>query len=505
MKQALPICGLLLAAVPALGQGLSNQGAVITIQSGAELSVVGDVSVSGTGIIDNAGTLSLTGNWDNSTSAGVLTPATGTVKLNGSAAQQIGGTAATTFHSLDISAATGPVKLAADASVGNSNGVLTLGARQLQLNSKVLTVNNGATTGISRTTGSLVSESTSSAGYGRLVWVIGSNTGTYTVPMNSGSADVAMVANITAGGSSAGSLSFATYPTSADNLPLPSGVSALRGNANYAIDRYWIVQPNNYTLAPTSTLTLGYLTAEWNTAPNSIVESRLRLQRWNGLNWESPQGSVSVANNTLTTDLQNTYGIFTAADQNNPLPVELRAFAAQAQDNDAVLNWSTASEANNEGFFVEVSLDSKVFQRVGFVAGKGTTTAAQQYRYTDANAANRGALLYYRLRQRDADGTDRFSPVRVVNFPRRSVASSLAAAPNPARSQYTLYIGAATSQTVQLTVHDALGRMVSQGPVVLQAGENKLPAFFQDNQPVGVYLLTAVIDGKVLRTRLVRE
>ncbi|TGE20742.1 T9SS type A sorting domain-containing protein [Hymenobacter aquaticus] len=504
MKHALPFCGMLLAAVPAVGQGLSNQGAVISIQSGGQLSVIGDVVVNSGGTIDNAGTLSLTGNWTNNTTGGVLSPATGTVQLLGTATQQIGGSGTTTFHTLDVSGASAAAQLMADIAVGNSNGLLVLGTNQLQLNTHVLNLNNGATSAISRTTGALVSESSPAAGYGRLNWLIGSNTGTYTVPLASSATSVPMTATITVGGNSAGSLSFATYGTGPDNLPLPSGVTSIRGNSAYTLDRYWIVQPTNYTLAPTSTLTFGYLTSEFNTAPNTITEARLRLQRWNGSNWEGSQGSVSVPNNTLTSDQQNTYGIFTAADQNNPLPVELREFAARAQDTDALLSWSTASELHNEGFFVEVSLDGQTFQRVGFVAGKGTTTAPQQYRFTDAGAAKRGQLQYYRLRQHDTNGTDSYSPVRTVAFARPGF-SSLAAAPNPAQRAYTIYLTAATAQTVQLSVHDALGRLVSQQPVALQAGENKLPATFTAAQPVGVYLLTTVIDGQVLRTRLVRE
>ncbi|MCB2410355.1 T9SS type A sorting domain-containing protein [Hymenobacter lucidus] len=506
MKHSLPIGALcLLATLPAVGQGLSNQGASITIQSGAEVSVVGDVSISSGGTIDNAGTLSLTGNWTNNTSGGVLAPATGTVRLTGTGTQQIGGSGTTTFHSLDVSGATGPVQLTADIAVGASAGTLALGAAQVQLNSKVLTLNNGAASALSRTTGTLVGETSAAAGYGKLNWVIGSNTGTYIIPMGSGSTAVPMSAVISAPGSANGTLSFATYPTTADNLPLPAGITTLQGNSKYALDRYFIVQPSNYTLVPNATLTFGYLEAEWSTAPNTITESRLRLQRWNGSTWESPQGSVNTTNNTLTTDLQNTYGIFASADQNNPLPVELREFTALAKNNDALLSWSTASELNNDGFFVEVSTDSKLFQRVGFVAGRGTTTTAQQYRFTDAGAARRGQLLYYRLRQHDADGTDTYSPVRTVSFPQQAIASGLSAAPNPAHNQYTIYLTAAKAQTVQLTVRDVLGRVISQAPVALQPGENQLPASFGAEQPMGVYLLSAVIDGQVLRTRLVRE
>lgn len=506
MKHFLPIGGLaLLATLPAAGQGLSNQGAVLSIQAGAQMSIVGDVSVSSGGTIDNAGTLSFTGNWTNNAASGVLTPATGTVRLAGSSPQQIGGSSPTTFHNLDVSGATGPVKLAADASVGSAGGTLTLGATQVQLNSRTLTLANGAASALSRTTGTLVGETNAATGYGRLVWVIGSNTGSYTIPMGNGTSALPLTAVISGAGSSAGSFSFTTYPTTPNNLPLPAGVSALQGDATYALDRYWVVQPTNYTLAPVSTLSMGYQEAEWNTAPNTIVENRLRLQRWNGSNWEAPQGSVNPTDNTLTTDLQNTYGIFASADLSRPLPVQLSEFTARAQGPDGVLTWTTVQELNNKGFEVEVSSDAATFRRVGFLAGHGTTSSAQQYRYTDVGAAARGRQQYYRLRQLDLNGTATYSAVKPVVFGAAPAVATLMAQPNPARDAYTIILTAAQPQTAQLTVHDAVGRQVGQLSVGLQAGENQVPAAFTFTQPTGVYILSTVVDGQVLRTRVVRE
>jgi hypothetical protein len=174
-----------------------------------------------------------------------------------------------------------------------------------------------------------------------------------------------------------------------------------------------------------------------------------------------------------------------------------------AQQRQAVLSWATAQELHNKGFEVEVSPDGQQFQRLGFVAGYGTTTVGQQYRFTDTEAARRGPLLYYRLRQINHDGTDSYSAVRAVRF--ATDGPTLATWPNPAHTAYTVLLTAARPQTAQLTLHDALGREVSRAAVTLQAGENQLPATFAPGQATGVYLLSTVIDGQVLRTRLVRE
>jgi hypothetical protein len=506
MKHFVPFCGLAMATLPALGQtALSNQGALIAIQAGAQVAVVGDVSIGPGGTIDNAGTLSLTGNWANSAGSGVLTPATGTVQLLGTASQQLGGSSATTFHTLDVSGATGPVQLAANASVGTNAGTLTLGATTLRLNSNVLTLNNGTPAAISATTGQLVSETTPAAGYGQVVWVIGTGTGAYIVPLGTGTARLPVTFTVSAAGTgAAGSLAIATYPTPPDNTPLPTGIATLQGDPNKTLDRYWITQASNYTILPTATLSFTYQDSEWNTAPNTIPEANLRLQQRNGTIWSPPQGFVDPATNTLTSAAQNGYGIFAAADLNAPLPVELVAFTAQSQGRDGILNWTTASEHNNQGFEIENSLDGKAFQKIGFVAGQGNASTPHSYRYTDANAARRGTLQYYRLRQLDAGGTATYSPVRTVQFA-GSQGPAFAVWPNPAHDAYTVHLLAARAQTVRLTVHDALGRVVSQLPMQVQAGDNQLPTSFGSEQAKGLYLLSAELDGQVLHTRLVRE
>jgi hypothetical protein len=54
-------------------------------------------------------------------------------------------------------------------------------------------------------------------------------------------------------------------------------------------------------------------------------------------------------------------------------------------------------------------------------------------------------------------------------------------------------------------VHDAVGRLVREQTMQLQAGDNQLPAAFGPDVASGVYLLSTVLDGQVVHARLVRE
>ena len=70
------------------------------------------------------------------------------------------------------------------------------------------------------------------------------------------------------------------------------------------------------------------------------------------------------------------------------LPVELASFKASSQNGNATLYWVTASEMNNEKFVVERSQDGKTFGRVGEVKGRGTSSIASNYSFTDTNPAS---------------------------------------------------------------------------------------------------------------------
>ena len=142
-----------------------------------------------------------------------------------------------------------------------------------------------------------------------------------------------------------------------------------------------------------------------------------------------------------------------------PLPVELTAFVATAKNQDALLTWSTASEKNNDHFNVERSLNGTDYVKIGQVKGQGTTSAPTDYALTDAGiGAKASGLVYYRLKQFDADGTSSYSPVRTVRFGK--VVPAIALFPNPATTATRLDLTALPAGSYQVSVLDATGRVV---------------------------------------------
>jgi hypothetical protein len=88
------------------------------------------------------------------------------------------------------------------------------------------------------------------------------------------------------------------------------------------------------------------------------------------------------------------------------IPVELTGFTSSVDEKSVTLNWSTASEENNSGFQIERKQSNGVWNNIGFVTGKGTTTETSKYFFTDKNLSN--GFYNYRLKQIDYDGSFKY-------------------------------------------------------------------------------------------------
>jgi hypothetical protein len=175
------------------------------------------------------------------------------------------------------------------------------------------------------------------------------------------------------------------------------------------------------------------------------------------------------------------------------LPVELAGLDAQAEDERAVISWTTTSETGNAGFYVQRkrSGSKQRFEDLGFVQGRGTTEEAQRYTF-ETQPLPFGEHVF-RLRQVDTDGADRLSKtVRLELRPDEPVALT-PPAPNPSRTRATANLAVRQPQKVEVALYDLLGRRLR---VLLDRRVNpgnavqlKIPA---GTLPSGTYFLRAV-------------
>ncbi len=96
------------------------------------------------------------------------------------------------------------------------------------------------------------------------------------------------------------------------------------------------------------------------------------------------------------------------------LPVEVLDFSVQLESERPLLKWVVANESNNEGWFVQRSVNGFTWETIDWVEGRGNAQEEATYNYTDRHLVyNR---VFYRLEQVDFDGTKSYSEVKSIHI-----------------------------------------------------------------------------------------
>jgi len=94
------------------------------------------------------------------------------------------------------------------------------------------------------------------------------------------------------------------------------------------------------------------------------------------------------------------------------LPITLSDFTATVVDDMVRLNWTTASEIDNDHFVLERAGADQQFMAIAEIMGSGTTTIPVNYTYTDDMPLP--AVNYYRLKQVDVNANTSTSNVIAI-------------------------------------------------------------------------------------------
>ena len=344
-------------------------------------------------------------------------------------------------------------------------------------------------------------------------WNIGTATGNYKVPFCYSAPQrtpIPVEVNVTTAGVGAGRLFLSTYRTAtAMNAPWPSMVFCMDfqdcsfqgfDHSLYAIDRYWIVYPNNYTVFPTTTLSLTAMNVEAGGA-NTINLSTVKAMRFDDGNgeWVGYSGGTSTVG-TTTTKVDNIvvsssdiFAAWTFVDASIMLPIELTKFSVQCHGKDRLFYWETATETNNDFFVLEKSWDGETFFEIDQQSGAGTSLQPNYYSALDTDADREA---FYRLMQVDFDGTKTYSDVITGKTCSEEI-SEIHVFPNPSNGIFRVETGAHGECVYQVT--DMMGKLVHQSTSTDGAAELDL-----SNEPAGVYLLEVEFSGMREVVRLVK-
>ncbi|MGC3945918.1 MAG: hypothetical protein QM762_15570 [Chryseolinea sp.] len=192
---------------------------------------------------------------------------------------------------------------------------------------------------------------------------------------------------------------------------------------------------------------------------------------------------------TTLTQLNNDFRIISTNSNTTPLPVELVSFNARLNNDVVDLDWSTASELNNNFFTVERAVNLEHFEAITEIDGAGTTTRPNSYTHTD-NTPLYGRS-YYRLKQTDFDGEYTYSKVVTVEYEGPRFAS-LHAYPNPADGMAVNIIinGVQKQNSIPIQIIDSRGLVVYEKtfPIEIPGVFQTLITFGNRLKP-GIYII----------------
>ena len=325
---------------------------------------------------------------------------------------------------------------------------------------------------IFRSTGKIISEGQ----FNRIRIRNKTATGEFTIPFvhfnnSTSGGSVSVILNTTAAGtqtsSGTGHIDFSTYGTIQNNTPLPVGVTSiahsdnsLPENGDYLYDRYWIVDVGGFSIEPSSTMSLKYISNE-KTGPLSSGTPILYAQQHNGSEWNydllgsNNSDGITVSGIQLTPSNSST--VYTLVEQGSPLPTELIYFSAEWFDdqfNRVFVNWSTASEINTQMFGVERSADAINWELIGEVTAAQNSHVKLDYSFWDEKPLNDQS--YYRLSQIDIDGSVRYSDM-VTLF--KNI-NEWIVFPNPANDVLTIQFRDNSKKFLNVSLVDITGKLV---------------------------------------------
>jgi hypothetical protein len=203
--------------------------------------------------------------------------------------------------------------------------------------------------------------------------------------------------------------------------------------------------------------------------------------------------AIGVGDNTLgvTTDIltntRNNY-YMGAYDLMSIVPVKLVEFKASKSGEGVLLNWATATELNNKGFFIERADKGNAFAEIAFINGHGTWNGILNYTYYDQLLINDIPLIYYRLKQIDYDGKFVYSKVVSVNNQNNRL-TDVNVYPNPTHGNISVNINSLQIDAALIQIYLMNGELIASKNHQLELGENSVVINEMNELENGVYVL----------------
>ena len=184
------------------------------------------------------------------------------------------------------------------------------------------------------------------------------------------------------------------------------------------------------------------------------------------------------------------------------LNAPLQNLQATVENGTVHLDWE-ANDPETDVFIVERSIEGQPFQPVGRVRPRRTEAGDVRHMFSDTKVT--GQVVYYRIRQRFQNGSERISGTLKIGLgaPDQRGASLIGNFPNPFSAGTTIAYEVRTTQRVQLTIWDLSGQQVTT-----LVDDTRTPGYYEEpfqtnNLPSGTYFVRLQTPSETASHRMV--
>lgn len=414
-----------------------------------------DFTNNSTASLTNNGSLYVRGNLTNAESS--MSAGTGTLYLNGSSAQSIGGTQPFRTYHLNTDNTSG-ITLNNNLSVSGvhtfTNGLISTSATPNYFIYEAGSSYTGAT------------DARHVSG-----WVKKNGNTGFTFPVGDASyLRTAAIANLSA----TSEINCRYYTPTSNIYNLTSPLVQVNPREYWQIDKI---------SGGTAEIALNWDNSK--VAFDNVILTDIRVAHYTGSSWQDAGGTATgntLTTGSITSNAVSSFSPFTFGYTTYPLPLTLISFTGERKTGTSYLRWITDNEQGVDRFEIQRSYDGITFVTIGQTAARNTSRQ-EQYNYEDRSPFQ--GIAYYRIKSVDTD--NKFSYTKIVAVTENQFSNNSFLVLNPARSVITAFNKSGYSGQFEYRLFNAGGQLVLKGNVNMPLnGSVVLPV---PSQSAGVYVL----------------
>jgi len=232
--------------------------------------------------------------------------------------------------------------------------------------------------------------------------------------------------------------------------------------------------------------------ANVNMGLNTGATDQTNYQNINGILYDQEAGGASVFDN-ISFDVY--YSSFPGCLV--ILPIHLISFSAIKKDDNIVgINWSTASEYDNDFYTVERSKNGFDWEEIKLIDGAGTSSQLLNYSCIDRSPYQE--LSYYRLKQTDFNGDFAYSSIKSVYL---NSINDVTIYPNPFKNSFTIELSNELNYPVTVEITNLFGAKIYSQEIKKITTEIN----FDETIPAGTYIVKVYNEKTQIIERIIKR